>query len=613
MIRTDARLTPLGLAAMLALLATMPVGAQEQVIIPAQPDIKTPLTVRDRDVPRPMVDFAGQANVAPQPRYFLDTIDQLNRIHRDETRTAPGLAKNNYIPQIFPIYNTEAIHIQTYLLRLLAFEGGMAEVMGADGITDASGRKVQYLFVVAPEFMMPGIIELVNMADRPGFIFYDATGKNFGAGPGAVQYIGKHRTASELRAILQGTELGNVGNFLFPPFADDSTNAIYIVDNPIDIADDLAALTLFDKPPLQVELDCTIYEIEDNDFGTLGVDWDAWKRHLTGNLTYISDSPTKFFDEAFNQYQVLLNLDARALAEFLNYTVTRGKAKILTATRVTMVNSEDNPGAVSGGQRGTATGTPAVIESIVTIPYTVLQEDVGPTNSSNARNEVRNDLFEGVRVTIQPFIGSESITLSITTVVNSRVGHAPETNIPLIATRRVDSIVNIKDGEPVVLGGLNRVNTLSTRTGIPGLRRIPGLRYLFSKAADDKHRCSHVLVSLTPRIKAAGAPEPAITTFKAAMGEVTPTMKLIPETMPPERRVEPAAQYKQSVEQVPTPPTVPPTIGVAPLGPIPAAPAPRPGAPTVTPKQAVEQVPVAPAAPQQVEVAPVPPERRGEK
>jgi len=437
----------------------------------------------------------ARLQVSDQPRYYLDTIDQLNRSTSDLTRSAPGLAKNNYVVKAFSIQNAEAIEIQSYLLRTLAYEGGVAEVMGADGV--AGG---QVLIVTAPDFMIPGIVELVALSDKTGFKYFDATGKDFGGGSGARTYVGKHRTASELKSILAGTELGNIGVFLYPPFADDSTNSLYVVDNPSDIADNFLALEAFDKPPLQVDLEVTIYEINDGDRAKLGLDWDAWKRFTAGAFEYSGSNDQTFFASDTDSFSTLLTLDARALASFLNYTVQTGTTNVVTATKITMVNSEDVPGGLSGGNRGTSTGVPAVIESVVSYPFTVLQEDVGGTNSTNARNEVFDSAFEGVRVEILPFIGTESLTLTINAVVNSLVGFSAGNDIPIIASRSVNSVVNLTNGTPIIIGGLDRTNNVESRVGIPLLKDIPVIQYLFSKKVKDTTK-SKVIISLKPTIK----------------------------------------------------------------------------------------------------------------
>jgi type II secretory pathway component GspD/PulD (secretin) len=438
---------------------------------------------------------AGDANISDVPRYFLDTIDSLNRFADDESRKAPGLSKNNYIGKIYPVYNTQAIEIQSYLLRTLAFEGGTAEVMGLQSVKDAQGRNVQYLFVTAPDFMIPGITEIVSTCDVPGFKFYDATGMDFGGGSGAIAYKGKHRTASELRNILAATELGNVGAFLFPPFADDSTNTIYIVENPTDIADDLAALSLFDTPPLQAELDVTIYEVSGGDDGTLGLDWEAWKRSLSGEFQYSSVSDQTFFDDNNDAYNTLLTLDAGALASFLNYTVRTGNSKVVTSTKLTMTNSEDVPGGLSGGNRGTATGEPARIESTRAIPF-------GNVNI-NGEGEFTDVAFEGVVVEFLSFIGTESLTIDIDVAVNSLVGFSEETNTPIITERSLNTMVNLKSGESIALGGVEKTSIVKDTVGIPLLKEIPFVgQYLFAKTSESTQN-SKVIMILTPTIKKA--------------------------------------------------------------------------------------------------------------
>lgn len=471
-------------------------------LVNAQPTNVT--TERYKSAPNGLTpSTSGTANISDVPRYYLDTIDSLNRFADDENRTAPGLSKNNYIGKVYPVYNIQAIELQSYLLRTVAFEGGTVEVMGLQNVQDASGKSVQYLFVTAPDFMIPGITEIVELCDRPGFKFFDATGMDFGGGSGAIAYKGKHRTASELKGILSGTELGNVGAFLFPPFADDSTNTIYIVENPTDIADDLAALNLFDQAPLQVEVEVTIYEVTGGDDGTLGLDWEVFKRSLTGSLTYSSTSGTEFFDDKGDVYTTFLSLDAGTLANFLNYTVRSGNSKVITSTKLTMINSEDVAGGLSGGARGTSTGIPARVESTRAIPF-------GSVNTSPEIGEVTDSAFEGVVVEFLAFIGTESITLDIDILVNSLVGFSEENATPIIANRSLNTVINLASGETIVLGGLEKTNMVNDVVGIPLLKDIPLVgKYLFAKTVKNTVN-SKVVMVLKPRIKTSDPEEAAV-------------------------------------------------------------------------------------------------------
>ena len=149
-----------------------------------------------------------------------------------------------------------------------------------------------------------------------------------------------------------------------------------------------------------------------------------------------------------------------------------------------------------------------MIESIVSLPFTTVQDDVGPTNAPNARNEVLETAFEGVRVEILPFIGTESITLQVAATVNSLVGYSKDADVPIISTRNVNSVLNVRDGQPVVLGSLDKTNSVKSRVGVPFLKDIPVLGYLFGKESKDTTK-SKVLISIRPRIKTTDTEEMA--------------------------------------------------------------------------------------------------------
>lgn len=468
----------------------------------------------------------GSAKISDIPRYYLDTLDVLQRNATDANRTglptggnAFGLSKNNYVGKAYSIKNTRAIEIQSYLLRTLAYEGGTAEVAGLGGV-DGDGPASQTLIVTMPDFMEPFIDQIVETCDVEGFKFYDATGRDNGKGMlGATQYIGKHRTASELRSILAGTEIGNIAGFMFPPFADDSTNSIYIVENPTDIADDIAALEMFDKPPLQMELSVKIFEVSSGDDVDLGLDWDAWKRGLSGSMALAVGPYTIGEGGGATPGAVFtsgLGLDAAVLAEFANYLTTKNKAEVITDTTLTMVNSEDVGGL--GGARGASTQTPATISTGTAFSYIVpagVASDGGrlvvPQINGAALSSAPNpqgtllSANDGVSLNILPFIGTESITLNVSYTVDSIAGFSPD-GFPLASSRTSSSVVNLVDGQSIVLGGLTKTTEISSKRGIPFLKDIPVLGYVFGNEVKQK-RESAIVIFLKPTIKGGGSDE----------------------------------------------------------------------------------------------------------
>ena len=61
----------------------------------------------------------------------------------------------------------------------------------------------------------------------------------------------------------------------------------------------------------------------------------------------------------------------------------------------------------------------------------------------------------------------------------------------------------IKDGETVVLGGIFRHTGDDRESGLPYLRNVPGLGWLFKRTLDSK-RQEELLVFITPKVVETG-------------------------------------------------------------------------------------------------------------
>ena len=70
---------------------------------------------------------------------------------------------------------------------------------------------------------------------------------------------------------------------------------------------------------------------------------------------------------------------------------------------------------------------------------------------------------------------------------------------PTFGQRQIEHDIRLKAGETSVLGGLLQTNNTERASGVPGLARIPGLKYLFSQTHHEKVQ-TDVLIMLTPRV-----------------------------------------------------------------------------------------------------------------
>ena len=110
----------------------------------------------------------------------------------------------------------------------------------------------------------------------------------------------------------------------------------------------------------------------------------------------------------------------------------------------------------------------------------------------------------GIRLDIEPRIHhNKEVTLKlkveVSAVTGTVGGEGGVAQQPIIATRRIESNIRLKDGETNFLAGLIRTDETVTDTGIPGLMDIPVLGRLFTHKRTDVDR-TDLILTLTPHI-----------------------------------------------------------------------------------------------------------------
>ncbi|HKT11653.1 MAG TPA: hypothetical protein VJW77_07490 [Terriglobia bacterium] len=99
-------------------------------------------------------------------------------------------------------------------------------------------------------------------------------------------------------------------------------------------------------------------------------------------------------------------------------------------------------------------------------------------------------------------------------------------NEPTFGQRQIEHDIRLEEGETSVLGGLLETEDATTVSGVPGLGKIPGLKYFFSDTKHEKKK-TDVLIMVTPRI--IRLPENSVesaatqTPAQPATGSSTPT------------------------------------------------------------------------------------------
>lgn len=381
-------------------------------------------------------------------------------IYRTEDKTQV----QNYITKLVPLEFAPAQEVVDRAAISVEPEGG---TLTAWQYTDPKTKEVsQSVMVVTTEAQMPYIEELIMGFDRPGMLSSSGT-VNYGL---RIQ----NRLASDVVDVMRITT-GAVDLL-----ADDLTNTLYFEDRLSEISADLNIIEFFDVPPLQIQFDIQIIQIVKSDAKKLGLDWDAWKNSLGGEVQLGGNRISGASDTRLDW---LFTLDATTLAEFLNYTVQSGTSSIKKRAKVSANNL-----------------TPAIISNVTEVniyDYVEVTEDntihvtkdpndqdiidISPQRSKFRKQVVKQDQ-EGIAITILPVIAANLVTAQIG--ISSRtISKYDKQGNPVFTSQEYESTVTLQDNRPLHIGTLEGKDQIEQSSGIPGLKDLPVLKYIFGYQA----------------------------------------------------------------------------------------------------------------------------------
>jgi type II secretory pathway component GspD/PulD (secretin) len=245
-------------------------------------------------------------------------------------------------------------------------------------------------------------------------------------------------------------------------------------------------IQFYDVPAPQLEVEVLIIELTELDQTVLGLDWDAWKTALSGSAAAASfSSRLESAGDAFNSsgrgLSGILSIDATAAARFLNYLVDKGKATIRARTTLAVTNQ--SLGTVVSGI-GVPTYKyvydPAIGKSVLT--------SIPPTGDVPG---------EGIALAMVPTIAMDAARLEVTVAMRSPVA-IDKTGLPIFSQQEFTAELTLEQEQLQKIGGIRRGVQTIQRKGFPGLKDIPGIKYLFSSEARII-RESEVYIFLQPR------------------------------------------------------------------------------------------------------------------
>ncbi len=261
---------------------------------------------------------------------------------------------------------------------------------------------------------------------------------------------------------------------------DPNTNSIIIVANPDYAALIKSILAQLDKIPEQVMIETIIVEANLDNSEKLGIEWNYLDKGALGVSGQNGNSGTVFnLNPSTSPAQGFkYTIGGKNLSVFMNAIQTDSKFSILSTPRI--FTSNNVQGQINISQ---------------SIPYVTNSR----TDTSGAVTFNYQSVDVGIVLTVTPRITANGyVTMDISQTANDLQGYT-NFNAPIVNKREANTIVSVKNGETIILGGIIRNSITATTNKVPILGDLPILGNLFKSNSKEKHK-TELMILLRPRI-----------------------------------------------------------------------------------------------------------------
>ena len=279
---------------------------------------------------------------------------------------------------------------------------------------------------------------------------------------------------------------------------DEWSNMTMIRDVKTDLEDTSTLVARLDTRTPQVLIESNLIETTPTFARALGLElnFDApiynnivADRSVQVRSSFPAGSPagaTPFFSVIQNRVGALRNLSAR-----LSAAEEEGRIKIISRPSVVTLNNVQS-----------------TIQSLrilrVKLPENSTSIATG-TGASAGAAVATEKIPVGVTLTVTPQVSSDGFVLMNIMVKSSSVGTAsPGLTVPDEISREAISNVLVRDGETIVIGGIMKDTTQESEAGIPYLKDIPIIGWMFKRIRWQKD-FEELVVFITPRVVSGGS------------------------------------------------------------------------------------------------------------
>ena len=248
--------------------------------------------------------------------------------------------------------------------------------------------------------------------------------------------------------------------------ADDRQNVVVVSGSAEQRAAARALLGQLDAPGRQVMIEVRVADVQPVDDTTnVGVQFGG----------------TGYGAGALGQFPYAITRSGVAVNAQIDTLIQHGRASILAQPRIATLNNRE--ASLLVGEQ---------------YPVVTVNQQTGFPSVQT--------IDVGVRLRVTPTIGADgTITAELHPEYSQIIGF--NSSFPIVANRKVDAVLRVRDGETIVLGGLFQDVDSATVTKFPLLGDLPVLGGFF-RNRQTSHNRDEVVFFITPRVLALDAPVP---------------------------------------------------------------------------------------------------------
>ncbi len=251
----------------------------------------------------------------------------------------------------------------------------------------------------------------------------------------------------------------------------------------------------------QVLIEATIVEVTLKDQYRAGIDWSkalsgatGWSINTVGGgANALAGSLSPFIQATYT------NTGKNGFSAAIDLLESFGKTKVLSSPKLMALNNQT-----------------ALLKVVDNLVYFSVQAQQGTLSSSGSVLQpatfttTAHTVPVGVVMSVLPQINENGmVSLTVRPTISRKVGDATDPNpsipatvpnkIPIIQVREMESLLQVRSGQTVVLGGLIQDDTDNARDGLPVLSRPEGIGAVFGQH-ERKNSQTELVIFLRPTV-----------------------------------------------------------------------------------------------------------------